>query len=458
LRLIPQPPAAGPGTSGAQTPERVGRAGWSPWQAVVGFGAVSLAADMVYEGARSVYGPLLGSLGASALVVSAVTGAGEAAALILRVVSGPLADRTRRYWTLTITGYALTAVCVPLLALTPFLGGAGLAVAAGLILAERIGKAVRSPAKSALLADAAAQVGMGRGLGVHKALDQIGSFTGPLLVAALIAANTGALWPGLAALAVPGAVAMALLFLTRRRMPRPVDPPTSTDPDSQPPGTARRPHVTLAARFQAMRSRLPGPFLNFALGTALCTAGLVTFGLIGFHLVERDLIPTAAVPLLYAAAMAAGALAALATGEAYDRFGPRILLTLPFLIAAVPALAFSASLGAVVIGVLLWGAAVGVQDSTVKALVADLVPREHRATAYGIFASVQGAGAIIGGVATGAIYQQQSLPTLVAVIATAELAALLLLTPVLRRPTHGTPRPDNLPPPAQQPIFPQDDR
>ncbi len=188
-----------------------GRAGWSPWQTVVGFGVVSLAADMVYEGARSVYGPLLGALGASALVVGAVTGAGEAAALILRVVSGPWADRTRRYWTLTIAGYALTAVCVPLLALTPFLGAAGLVVAAGLILAERIGKAVRSPAKSALLADAAGKVGMGRGLGVHKALDQIGAFAGPLLVAALITAAGGALWPGLAALAVPGAAALGLL-------------------------------------------------------------------------------------------------------------------------------------------------------------------------------------------------------------------------------------------------------
>jgi MFS family permease len=413
---------------------------WSPWRVVVGFGVVSLAADMVYEGARSVYGPLLGSLGASALVVGAVTGAGEAAALILRMVSGPLADRTRRYWTLTIAGYALTAMCVPLLALTPFLGGAGLAVAAGLILAERIGKAVRSPAKSALLADAAAHVGMGRGLGVHKALDQIGAFAGPLLIAGLIAAAAGALWPGLAALAVPGAVAMALLVLTRHRMPQPAETPTGPDVDPAPHGAARRPQITIGGRLDLMRPGLPAPFLRFALGTALCTTGLVTFGLIGFHLVESGLISTAGVPLLYAAAMAAGALTALVTGETYDQFGPRVLLSLPFLVAAVPALALGPSRSAVVIGVLLWGAAVGVQDSTVKALVADLVPRERRATAYGIFASVQGAGALIGGVAAGAIYDQ-SLSALVAVIATVQLAALLLLIPVVRRSTPRNPAP-----------------
>jgi len=386
---------------------------------VVGFGVISLAADMVYEGARSVYGPLLASLGASAVVVGAVTGAGEAAALILRVVSGPLADRTGRYWTLTMAGYALTAVCVPLLAVTPLLGAAGLATAAALIVAERIGKAVRSPAKSALLADAAGQVGMGRGLGVHKALDQVGAFAGPLLVAGLIAA-TGAIGPGLAALAVPGAVAMALLVLTRRRLPAPVVE-----------AGVRAAPAPLADE-GSRRIPLPPSFLRFAVGTSACTAGLVTFGLISYHLVQRDVVPTAGAPLLYAAAMAAGALAAVLTGEAYDRVGGRVLLALPPLVAVVPPLAFGNTLSAALPGVLLWGAAVGVQDSTVKALVADLVPRERRATAYGVFAALQGGGALVGGLAAGALYEQ-SVTALVAAVAAVQVVALLLLVPVVRR-------------------------
>src|SRR5437868_1769697 len=61
---------------------------------------------MVYEGMRSASGPLLLSLGASALVVGLVTGAGEAVALGLRLVSGPLADRTGRHWQLTVQGIA----------------------------------------------------------------------------------------------------------------------------------------------------------------------------------------------------------------------------------------------------------------------------------------------------------------------------------------------------------------
>lgn len=393
---------------------------WSPWRVVVGFGLISLAGDMVYEGARSVYGPLLASLGASALVVGAISGAGEAVALLLRIVSGPLADRTRRYWALTLTGYALTAICVPLLAVTPFLGGAGLAVAAALILIERFGKAVRSPAKSALLADAAGQVGMGRGLGVHKALDQIGAFAGPLLVAALIAFNSGALWPGLAILAVPGAASIALLVLTRRRVPQP-------DDDA--------PVPSAPAGIRPRRTPLPPMFLRFAVATSLCTAGLVTFALISFHLVQRDLLSAGGVPVLYAAAMAAGALSALATGEVYDRLGAKVLLTLPLLVAGVPALAFAGTLGVSVAGVMLWGTAVGVQDSTVKALVADLVPRERRATAFGVFAGVQGAGALIGGVTAGALYQR-SVSALVTVTAAVQVVALLLLISVVRR--HGS--------------------
>jgi MFS family permease len=388
---------------------------------VVGFGLVSLAGDMVYEGARSVYGPLLAALGASATVVGLVTGAGEATALLLRLVSGPFADRSRRYWTLTLCGYALTAVCVPLLAITPALGAAGLAVAAVLILAERLGKAIRSPAKSALLADAAGQVGMGRGLGVHKALDQIGAFAGPLLVAAIVAAAGGRVGPALAVLAVPGAASIVILLVVRARG-----------------GTAPEPVAADVAPAPADPAvPLPARFWWFAVAAGLCTAGLVTYGLIGYHLVRDQLVGTAAVPLLYAAAMAAAAVAALITGYAYDRSGPWILLALPVLVAAVPVLAFSAGFVAVVAGILLWGAATGVQDSTVKALVADLVPRHRRATAYGLFAAVQGAGALGGGVAAGALYQQSRTALIIAVAVSQVAALLLLLALYLRRASAG---------------------
>jgi MFS family permease len=392
---------------------------WSPWRAVVGFGVVSLSADMVYEGARSITGPLLASLGASAVLVGLVTGAGEAAALVLRLVFGTWADRSGRYWTLTFAGYALTAVCVPALAVTPFLAGAGLALACVLILAERTGKAVRSPAKTALLAHAAGPVGLGRGFAVHKVLDQAGAVAGPLLVAA-VAGLAGILWPALALLIVPGVAALLILIWIRHH---------TGDPALRPPEPVTSPKPI---RWSRSAARLPVSFWLFAAAAGSATAGLVTFGVISFHLTRDQVVPVAAVPLIYAGAMAAEALAALVTGWLYDRVKSRVLLALPFLVAAVPPLAFTNNASAVLVGVLIWGSAMGVQDSTVKALVADLIPFTRRATAYGTFAAVQGAAAALGGVMAGALYER-SLPGLILAVSATQLAALVLLVMTLRR-------------------------
>jgi sugar phosphate permease len=174
------------------------------------FGAVSLLADFVYEGARSITGPLLASLGATGLVVGVVTGIGEAAALGLRLVSGPLADRTRRFWGWTIAGYALTVITVPLLGIA-----GALWVACALVIAERVGKAVRSPAKDKLLSHATSVTGRGRGFAVHEALDQVGAILGPQTVAGILAITRNDYAPALGVLALPGAATLTLLVWLR---------------------------------------------------------------------------------------------------------------------------------------------------------------------------------------------------------------------------------------------------
>jgi Major Facilitator Superfamily len=395
----------------------------SPWRVVIGFGVVSLAADMVYEGARSVTGPLLASLGASAVLVGLISGAGEATALLLRVVFGSWADRSRRYWSLTFVGYGLTAVCVPALAVTPFLAGAGLALACVLILGERLGKAIRSPAKTALLAHAAAAVGLGRGFGVHQALDQVGAVAGPLLVAA-VAAAAGSLWPAMAVLIVPGAVAMLMLLRMWRSLGNPVASDDTLATEKAPEGRE--------SPLLRLHGGLPRVFWLFAAAAAAASAGLVTFAVISYHLTQDQVVPVAAVPVIYAAAMGASALAALGSGWLFDHNKGGALLGLPFLVSAVPVLAFANSASIAIIGALLWGAAGGVLDSTVKALVADLVPASRRATAYGVFAAVQGAAAIAGGVMAGALYEH-SLPILIAAVAATQAVAFVLLIATLRR-------------------------
>jgi MFS family permease len=392
-----------------------GPAKWSPWRTIVAFGFVSMVADMVYEGMRSISGPYLASLGASAALVGLVTGAGEAMALILRLVAGPLADRTHRYWALTIVGYGMTAVCVPLLAFAPLLGGAGLAVASTLILLERTGKAIRSPSKSALLALAAKDVGRGKGFGVHKSMDQVGAFAGPLIIAAA-AALSGHLWLGLALMAIPGVVSMVLLFETQAKatLVEEAAPPTGVEVKA--PG------------------RLPWRFHAVAVATSAGTGGLMTYGVIAFHLVDADLLSAAATPVVYAGAMAVAAVAALGTGVLYDRFHEKVLYLLPVLVAMVPALAFADALGPVLLGVAIWGAATGIQDSTVKALVADLVARPRLGTAYGVFAAYQGVAALLGGWAAGALHQHHRNELVVGIAITQVLALVLLLVTLVRRP------------------------
>jgi len=382
---------------------------------------------MVYEGMRAMAGPFLGTLGASALTVGLITGAGEAVALVLRLGTGVWADRSDNHWRLTVIGYAMTAVCVPLLAITAFLGSAGLAVAATLIMLERTGKAVRSPAKSALLARMATSTGRGKGFAVHKALDQIGAFSGPLLLAG-VAALTGVLWPGFALLAVPGALALLLLAQLRRRAPI-TSEPEHDDQTAAAPASSLLPALGKAA----IASDLPRAFHLFALSAALTTAGLMTFGVMSYRFVQAGLVSLAAVPLVYAVAMAVEAVAALGTGHLFDRKGGRVLLLVPVLVAVLPVCVFATRLWLVLVGVAIWGTATGIQDSTVKAYVADLVPSSRRATAYGVFAAVQGLGSLAGGALAGSLVEH-SIAVLAAIIATLQALSWLLLWRTTRSP------------------------
>jgi MFS family permease len=397
---------------------RAARPRLSAWRFVLAFGTVSLLMDFVYEGARSVTGPLLASLGASATVVGVVTGAGETAALALRLVSGTLADRTRRFWGWTIAGYALSAVSVPVLGLTGVLW-----VACALVIAERVGKAVRSPAKDTLLSHATAVTGRGRGFAVHEAMDQAGALLGPLAVAGMLVLTGGSdgvdYGPALGVLAVPGVASLVLAVWLRTRVPDPLAYESSAETTAATRGGAPVPPGRDARR-------LPRVFWMYAGFTAATMVGFATFGVVSFHLVDRHLTPVAAVPVLYAAAMGVDALAALATGWLYDRVGARALIALPVLAAAVPLLAFSTVVWLAVLGVLLWGAAVGVQESTLRATVADLVPPGRRATAYGMFAGVMGTAAFAGGALTGVLYDH-SIAALVITVAAVQAGALALL-------------------------------
>ena len=393
----------------------VTRALWSPWRFVVWLGIASMLADVVYEGARAITGPYLASLGASAVVVGAISGAGEAIGFSGRLLSGPLADRTRAYWGLLLGGYAMTVVAVPFLGVTSILW-----IVAGLVFAERAGKAVRRPAKDVILSHATASIGRGRGFSVHEALDQFGAVVGPLTVAAAFAI-TGKYAPTFAILAVPGLAVMLLLVWLRRRVP---DPSVY---EKGAPASATAPAKAAAASpsSRAKPAGLGRPYWWYLSFATVTTAGYSTFAVLSFHLVHEKLVATAVVPLIYAGAMAVDGLAALAAGALFDRIGRRVLIVVPLLSAVIPALAFSSRVGVAVAGILVWAAVMGIQESVMRAAVADLVPAARRGTAYGILAAALGGTALIGGVMTGALYATR-LSLLIGIIVGIQVAAIAL--------------------------------
>ncbi len=355
---------------------------------VVVFGLVSALADLVYEGARSITGPYLATLGASAALVGLITGAGEAVALVFRLVSGRLADRTRRYWALSIAGYALTVVSVPLLAVARPLGAA-----ATLVIAERFGKAVRTPARDTMLSQASVEMGRGWGFAIHETLDQTGALAGPLLVA-LVLYLGGGYRASFAVLAIPAVLTLLVLARLRAAVPDPA--------------AYEERGVVAEDRFAAPSGRWwqsqSKRFWLYTLFTALTMFGYATFALLAYHLQVRHVVPLAEIPLLYALAMGIGAVVALPAGRLYDRVGLRGLVALPVFSAAVPFLSFSTSVALVWLGAAAWGAVTGIHESTMRAAVADLVPSSRRGTGYGVFTSIYGVAWLAGSVVIGVLY------------------------------------------------------
>jgi predicted MFS family arabinose efflux permease len=299
----------------------------------------------------------------------------------------------------------------------PLLGVAGgLAPAAALYNSERLGKAIRTPSRDTMLAHASAVVGVGRTFGLHEALDQTGALLGPLLVAVVIATG-GSYRLAYALLAVPGVIALAVLLRLRAAAPRPED----YDPQAHPSDAKR---LTLD-------SRLPRQFWLYAAFSAATMLGFATWGVLAYHLAHRHVVATGIVPVLYAAAMGAAALAALGFGRIYDRRGLRGLVALPLLAAVVPVLSFTRSVAAVVVGALVWGVAMGVHDSTMRAAVTDLVPRARRGAGYGVFTAVYGLAWLLGAAVIGVLYDS-GIGAVETFVAASQAVALALLVPLLR--------------------------
>jgi MFS family permease len=373
-------------------------------------GWVSLFADMCYEGMRGAIGGYLALLGASATAVGAVAGTGEAIGYGLRYVSGALADRTQRYWALAIAGYATNLVAVPLLALA----GSWPMVAA-LVGLERLGKAVRSPAKSTLTSFAAAELGAGKAFAINEAMDQVGGLAGPLIVAGVLAwrgeTRSGYAW-AFCALGAPALVTLGVLLRARRLYP---DPRTLETAGPGDPGAP----AALGPRYWL-----------YLVGVALVAIGLADWPLLAYHLETQHVLTDRWLPVAYSAAMAVDGVAALAAGRLFDRdrargrTGAGVVALFVLGGAAYAPLALASSRDApyyAIAGIALWAITRSATESIGKALIASIVPRAQRGRAYGLYYLVWGVAWWAGSLALGAIYDRGHL--IAGAVAAAALAA-----------------------------------
>ncbi|WP_082583014.1 MFS transporter [Frateuria sp. Soil773] len=345
---------------------------------VVMVGIVSLFADMTYEGARSINGQFLGVLGASGFWVSAIAGMGELAGYGLRMFTGWLADRTGRYWAVTIAGFAVNLLAVPLMALAGHWEIAGL-----LIIGERIGKGIRTPARDAMLSHAGRSLGSGWAFGLHEALDQTGATVGPLLVTLVLFLRHD-YHTAYALLLLPAACALFALLLARMAFPTPRDlePPL---------------HVPVVNSNRR--------FLLYLVGTSLVAAGFADYSLIAFHAHATHVMADVWIPPLYALGMVAAAVSALAFGRLFDRYGVVALLLATALSALFAPCVFLGGPVWIAAGVALWGVGVGAHESVMRAAVSQLFPPDRRASAFGTFNAVFGVAWFLGSLALGWAYE-----------------------------------------------------
>ena len=354
---------------------------------IVLMGVVSLFSDMTHEGARSILGEYLNLAGASAATIGFVSGVGELCGYSLRLLSGLLADKTKKYWTLVIVGYALQVAAIPALALIP---ENGWLVACILVVLERVGKAIKKPAKNTLVSFAASEVGAGKGFAFQEFLDQFGAFLGPVILFA-VAALRGAddLFSTyricFAVLGIPALITVALVVFSKIRYPDPAM--FEKEPETNEPFRIRK------------------SFLLFMAAICLFAFGFADFTLITLHAAKTHAFPDSTLSLLYAGAMAADAVAALFFGWLFDRIGLKALTVSTLCSAFFACFVFlTGNPVLIAVGILLWGVGMGAQESIMKAAVSGIVPRSMRSTGFGIFETGFGVAWFLGSWLLGALY------------------------------------------------------
>lgn len=359
----------------------------SPWAFIILIGVISLFSDMTHEGARSITGPYLALLGASATIVGFVAGFGELTGYAVRLLAGLVADKSGKYWTVTFIGYIINLLAVPALALA-----GSWQMAAVLMILERMGRAIRNPARDTMLSHATSSVGHGTGFGIHEALDQIGAVAGPLIVSAVYFFSKD-YQHSFAVLLIPALIAIAILCVARW-----------VYPDTK--GMEIR-HVA------EEKSHFRQFYWIYLIATSLVAAGFADYPLIAYHFDKTGQVPTEWIPVMYAIAMGVDAIAAIVLGKTFDQLGMKAVIVSTLISILFSPFVFMGNFSTAIIGMVCWGVGMAAQESVMRAVLASILPPEKRATGFGIFNAIFGVCWFAGSFLMGWLYDL-SIPWLIA--------------------------------------------
>ena len=350
----------------------------SPWAFIILIGVVSLFSDMTHEGARAITGPFLAMLGASSVVVGFVAGFGELMGYGIRLVSGIISDRTKKYWTVTFVGYFINLLAVPALALA-----GSWQMAAVLMILERTGRAIRNPARDVMLSHATSSIGHGKGFAVHEALDQIGAVSGPLIVS-LVYLLSGSYHESFAILLIPTLLALSILVVARLKYPKTEHLETKEKGSPQ----------VFPKRF----------FLIYLAAVSLIATGFADYPLIAFHFNKTGQVSAGMIPVLYAVAMGVDALAALLLGHFFDKLGIKVIVVSTLISLLFAPLVFLGNFYTALAGMVCWGVGMAAQESVVRAVLATILPADKKATGFGMFNAMIGVSWFLGSFLMGWLY------------------------------------------------------
>ncbi len=357
---------------------------------VLGIGIASLCADWGYETATALLPALLASMGAPAYALGVIEGVADGASTFAKLAGGWIASRPAWRKPVAVAGYVVTG-------LTTFaFGFVGTWPQA--LLARAIGwiaRGVRGPARDVILTGSVAPAEVGRAVGFERTMDTTGAILGPLCATALAASISVRVlmrWTIL-----PGALA-AIAFAV-------LVPASTRDGE----------HAALP--FFASLERLPGEFRKFLGAVAVFGLGDFAHSLLILRAVQL-LAPNYG--LMRAAAMGVGlytfhnvvyAAASYPAGALGDKFGRRGLLGAGYFLASLTSLGFIFARPELPMLAALFGLAglyVAIQDTLEKSVATELVPRELRATGFGVLASVNGIGDFVSSMAVGFLWSAVS--------------------------------------------------